>query len=230
MARDAEPIVPIDPGEAPALPEVVASDAPAVSSDDENTSAVNVETELDMHPLPLEGADEAPSEREYRYGNGDAQIVAAVIRDLQGRARTRLRSLETYEIHLTIAVHRSVSDMCFGILLRDARGIDLFGADSYSLSGLRFGPQQSGTRIVAKARFRANLAAGQYFLTLALANLDQTKYDLRFDAIELTVEPTPGMHHSSLVNLEVSFTPETHAGWARTRMLQPDPHSIEQPA
>lgn len=145
------------------------------------------------------------SSREHRYGNGDAKIIAFEIRDSGGRVPTRLRSLETYDLLWKIRVYHAISDLCYGILLRDARGLDVFGADSYHLSGMRLGPQIPGTEIRALTRFRANIAGGVYFLTLALANPDQTKYDLRFDAVELHVEPTPGIHTSSLVNLEVEF-------------------------
>jgi len=227
-ACEADPVLLTDQSEALVLPEAAATvcrivTSSAVISNREDTRVADVAPEVDavLHPQPLEAAGELTSSREHRYGNGDATIIAAEIRDLQGRTRTRLRSLEAYEIHWKVAIHRPISDICYGILLRDARGIDLFGADSYHLSGLQFGPQQPGTRITAKTRFRANLAGGHYFLTLALANLDQTKYDLRFDAIELMVEPILGIHHSSLVNLEVEFAPEAQVGFSRREDITP---------
>jgi lipopolysaccharide transport system ATP-binding protein len=194
-----------DPG--PTLPPSPAGDD-AADPPAPAPSANNPPPEAEQAAPAQSFFDPPASTREHRYGNGAARIVAVEIRDLQGRVQTRLRSLETYEIHWTIKVYRPIPDLCFGILLRDARGLDLFGSDSYQLHKLCVDLRDSTRKITAKTRFRANLAGGRYFLTLALASTDQTKHDLRFDALELIVEPTPGMHHTSLVNLEAEFAVE----------------------
>ena len=170
----------------------------------ETEAAVAAETNQ-QEELLIATADISHGAREHRYGNGAAVIVASEIRDMQGRRRTRLRSLETYEVHFTIRVCQPISNICYGIVLRDARGLDLFGGDNEHLSNIRLGAHNAGDEVNAKIRFRANLTGGMYFLTLALANSDQTKYDLRFDALHFEVEPTQGIHHTSLVNLEVHF-------------------------
>jgi hypothetical protein len=56
-------------------------------------------------------------------------------------------------------------------------------------------------------RFRANVAAGHYFLTVTLARWDTTKEDVRFDALDLIVSPTPTLHTASVVNLDIAFEP-----------------------
>jgi hypothetical protein len=51
--------------------------------------------------------------------------------------------------------------------------------------------------------FRANMAAGEYFFTVALARWDDGhKYDMRFDAHQFVVERTPELFHASVLNLE----------------------------
>jgi len=51
--------------------------------------------------------------------------------------------------------------------------------------------------------FRANMAAGEYFITVALARWhDGHKYEVRFDAHEFVVEHTPQLFTASVLNLD----------------------------
>jgi lipopolysaccharide transport system ATP-binding protein len=209
-----DPAVGAELSETGAVPEVPATDSATATSDSRGVRAVDVETEVDIasHLQPFELAGELTPSWEHRYGNGDARIIAVEIRDLQGRAQCRLRSLESYEILWVIRIYRPIPDFCWGFKIRDHRGLDIFATDSNNFSDLRFGPQLPDTTIRVKARFRTNLAGGQYFLTASLASGTQIKYDQRFDVIEFVVEPTSGLQDSSIVNLEARFETDGQDG------------------
>src|SRR5690606_33140619 len=69
---------------------------------------------------------------EHRYGDGKAQSVEFYVRDGRGRRVSRLSSLAEYEVLVRIEANSQVRDLCVGILLRTARGAEIFGADSLS--------------------------------------------------------------------------------------------------
>jgi len=100
-----------------------------------------------------------------------------------------------------------MDDICFGFLLRDSRGLDLFGWDMLDGGLTPLEPFTPGEEREVAVRFRANLAAGHYFLTVTLAHWDKTKEDVRFDAQDLIVAPTPGIFTTSIVNLAIRFEP-----------------------
>ena len=168
-------------------------------------------------PEPAEPTPEPTPEpgRESRYGLQSAVITGIAIVDCRGVPVCRLRSLDQYEVRLEILARTDTTPLHYGILVRDTRGFELFGWDTSSAG---FAPRPglaAGERRVHRLRFRCALAGGTYFLTAALAREDSTKEDVRFDALEFTVEPTPELHTSSLVNLELTdisgTTPLSHA-------------------
>jgi lipopolysaccharide transport system ATP-binding protein len=147
--------------------------------------------------------------REHRYGNGVARIVSIEFRDVKDNPVRRLESLETYDLVCGIDVSQDVDDLCFGFLFRDRRGTDIFGWDSrcggfevsrHDLKSPRFAANE---RAEVRARFRNNMAGGSYFLTVALAHINEEKCDLRFDAMEVEVAPTRELYTASVLNLEV---------------------------
>lgn len=143
------------------------------------------------------------SKREYRYGDGRAYISSVQVRDLDGRHATRLRSLERYELVCHIHAVEVLDNLCFGFLLRDKRGLDLFGWDMLTGGYRPLQRFEAGEERDIAVRFRAAMAGGEYFLTVALARWnDGYKYDVRFDAYEVVVEPTPTLFSASVINLE----------------------------
>lgn len=141
--------------------------------------------------------------REHRYGDGRARIVDVRVRDTAGRPVKSLRSLDEYELVCRIEALDPLDNLCFGFLVRDRRGLDLFGWDMLN-AGHRplpdFAAREQRDIVVS---FRANMAAGQYFITAALARWhDGHKHDVRFDSYEIVVEPTPNLQTASVLNLD----------------------------
>ena len=118
-----------------------------------------------------------------------------------------VQSLGEYKLVSRIRAKDAVDDICFGFLLRDSRGLDLFGWDMLDGGLTPLEPFTPGEEREVAVRFRANLAAGHYFFTVTLARWDKTKEDVRFDAQDLIVAPIPGIFTASIVNLAIRFEP-----------------------
>jgi len=156
--------------------------------------------------------------QEHRYGDGAARITDFRVVDAEQRAVSRLRSLETYTAVMTIRAIRQTEDLCAGILLRNARGQDIFGTDTITCQDLRIAPLAAGEEVIVYMDFRANLAAGTYFLTATAARPDGTKHDVRFDSIMIEVEPVAALYTDTFVNLEPKFRTEQRAGQLQETM------------
>jgi ABC-type polysaccharide/polyol phosphate transport system ATPase subunit len=140
---------------------------------------------------------------EHRYGDGRARILDIHIRDLSGRPVRHLRSLEEYELVCRIEALDEMDSLCFGFLVRDRRGLDLFGWDMLNGGHRPLPFFFAGEQRDVIVGFKANMAAGAYFLTVALARWhDGHKYDVRFDSFDFAVDSTPHLQTASVVNLD----------------------------
>ena len=115
----------------------------------------------------------------------------------------RLWSLTRYRLAMRVACYYNVPPIIAGFIIRDRRGFEVFGWDG---QGSKTGPIDAispGQETVLYFTFDCNLAAGRYFLTLALAEENTTKHDMRFDAFDFDVVGSDDLHDSSIVNLRV---------------------------
>ena len=154
---------------------------------------------------PVSALDQPSNTREQRYGLREVEIVTIRLVDSEGHMVHTVQTLGRYRLVCRIVAHKRMTDLCFGVLVRDTRGIGLFGWDMLT-GGL--GPLdtfESGEEREIALSFRANLPAGHYFITVTLAHWNTTKQDVRFDAHDLIVEATPTIFTDSLVNLEVEL-------------------------
>ena len=161
-------------------------------------------TDLDLGEPPPEVTG-AEGGREHRYGDGAARIIDFQLVDTQDRAVTRLQSLETYAAVVTIRAARQTEELCAGVLVRNARGQDIFATDMMRCQDLTIAPLMPGEEAIVRMRFRANMAAGTYFFSATVARCDGTKHDVRFDAIMTEVAPVTTIYTDTLVNLEPEF-------------------------
>jgi lipopolysaccharide transport system ATP-binding protein len=172
-------------------------------ADAEAPPAADAELSMDAVAAPGGAPADPDPAREHRYGDGRARIVDVRVRDKTGRPVRSLRSLEEYDLVCRIEALDPLDNLCFGFLVRDRRGLDLFGWDMLN-AGHRplpdFAAREQRDIVVT---FRANMAAGEYFITAALARWhDGHKYDVRFDSYEIVVEPTPNLQTASVLNLD----------------------------
>lgn len=148
---------------------------------------------------------ETEGDREHRYGDGLARIIGFRLTDSAGQTVTRLQSCEHYVAEIVIRAMRQTEELCVGILVRNQRGQDIFGSDMAAAGGPLVAPLAPGAEVTVRVGLRANLAAGDYFFTAALARSDGTKHDIRFDALMVQVEPVRALYSDTVVNLEPCF-------------------------
>ena len=172
-------------------------------------------------PRNAEPASQPEQRREHRYGDGAASISDFRILDIMGSTVNRLRTLEPYVLSVTVSAHRRTEGLCVGILVRNSRGQDIFGTDTIVCSGLVIDPLEPGQQIVVRMRMKANLAAGAYFFTVALARYDGLKHDVRFDALMAEVEPISALYTDMVANLDPSFEVQRTPSDATAEMALP---------
>ena len=149
----------------------------------------------------------ASSEREHRYGSGEATIEEIFVYDACGRLTTRVRAGSKCRFALTIRARRNLPSICVGFLIRTAWGVDVFGTDTghFDCPGL---PESMRAGDVCQLSIYPTvwLAPGTYFVTVSVNSNDGRKYDLRFDAVQLEVIPGGGVIYSnSIANFPIEF-------------------------
>jgi lipopolysaccharide transport system ATP-binding protein len=195
--------------------------APAATRSDPVPVEATVATETQANPAPMEatmlsgeraaaaviaeaaGAGTPAPKREHRYGDGRARIVDVRLLDQVRRPVTSLRSLERYHLVCRIEALDALDNLCLGFLVRDRRGLDLFGWDMLTAGHGPLPAFREREQRDVEVNFCANMAAGEYFMTVALARWhDGHKYDVRFDSHVFRVEATPQLFTASVLNLD----------------------------
>lgn len=127
-------------------------------------------------------------QNETRYGDKRAEITRCEIRDDAGQVVTTLSPRETYTLALQIAPKVDVAETVIGFIVRDAKGVEVYGADSLQLHPAVTTPLKAGETIEFCATFRNSLTPGEYWAMVALAETDTTKLDVRIDTLRFTVD------------------------------------------
>ncbi len=173
------------------------------ASDNDEAQGSDAQTSVPTADQVMANEDVLQIEREQRYGLRNVSIAQIAFLDVAGRSVKSLKSLETYRLRLQLKAKFASPPLDFGFLIRDSRGFELFGWDTANANCGLVPSLQDNECASPEIEFKCNLAAGSYFLSVALAHSDKTKEDMRFDALEFVVEPTPFLHTSSLVNMDV---------------------------
>jgi lipopolysaccharide transport system ATP-binding protein len=182
---------------------------PAIVLPSERTDAAAAPDEASAVSHPISSDIEQQSS-EHRYGDGAAQIESIAITDPAGRPVTHLTSLETYHLVCRVKANMNVGPLVMGWLLRDKRGVDLFGWDMQTGDCAPIPAMRAGDALTVVVAFRANLGAGSFFVTVALADTNKHKHDMRFEAIELLVVGTPELYTTSIINLAPRLIEPVH--------------------
>ena len=145
----------------------------------------------------------------YRYGNRRAVISQVSIIDPEEMKPVKqLDTGKRYTFIMDCECNDDIGQMFVGFLVRDIRANDLFGIDTLIfpppdgdlLQDLKKGDRRRVALDVVMA-----LSNGTYYLTAALAQRDETKFDMWFDAFEFHVVGTEHMFTTSCVNLQPRF-------------------------
>ena len=138
---------------------------------------------------------------EIEIGLGLVTIIDAAILDESLVPVSILTAERKYNLWMRIRCHRNVESIVPGFVVRTVKGVDIYGWDSMWAS------QSSLINVKAKEEYDIvlsitnNLANGSYFLTLALADDNSNKMDVRYDLIQFSSLGTEHLFTTSVVNL-----------------------------
>lgn len=179
------------------------------------TSAPPPPIEVNAHQLSVDRDlfSSRPGYNPYEYRWGDK---AAAILDFHtscdGEAYPiSVKSGAVIVIELTIQYRRRLINPILGLTVKNKEGITLYGSNSelLTLSSMRE-TGEAGTTVFVRASFHANLAPGDYFVSLGIATRDGetiVPHDRRYDSIHFVVrspEPFFGLTQMNLAVADVA--------------------------
>jgi lipopolysaccharide transport system ATP-binding protein len=144
-----------------------------------------------------------------RYGDRKAEILGLVILDEKRAPAVTLESGKYYHFQIRVMVHENLSDIVAAFLVRDLRGIDLYGTDTL-LQDVTIPPHQGGQTFAVEMSIKMSLAPGRYFLTPSVTRANGKQYDLQYDAVLFEVTGDGKAYSNSRVNLEAKIVYKEH--------------------
>lgn len=136
-----------------------------------------------------------------RYGDRKAEILSFVILDECREPVVTLKSGQHYYFQIRVIAHEDLNDIVAAFLVRDLRGIDLYGTDTL-LQGITIPAHRRGESFAVEMFTKMSLAPGQYFLTPSVTRSNGKQYDLHYDAVLFEVTGDGKAYSNSRVNLE----------------------------
>ncbi|MCE4540909.1 MULTISPECIES: ABC transporter ATP-binding protein [unclassified Caballeronia] len=144
---------------------------------------------------------------EYRWGDGSASIsdFRIVSDDVEYPNSIEPGALVTLTVAVTFK--KRLIRPILGVTIKTKEGVTLFGSNSelLNLDDAR-SVGEPGDQALATMRFRCNLGAGDFFVSLGIATREAGEivpHDRRYDAIHLVVSPDPTYFGLANMNLEM---------------------------
>jgi hypothetical protein len=109
---------------------------------------------------------------------------------------------------MRVLLHEDVDGHSAGFLVRDVKGVDLFGATTLT-QRMPATPMRRGDLVEFVLEVTMWLTNGIYFLTLGIADPyaeNDVQYDLRQDVLQFEVGRKEGIFTTSIVDLEEKFS------------------------
>ena len=131
---------------------------------------------------------------EHRWGDGRAKICNYQV--LQNGAPTNglIQSGDDISVRFSVLFEHDIQDLIYGLTVKTNDGNEIYGTNSRLQEGLIPTEQIAGDLILIEFKFKAHLLAGDYFLSLGVAqdhdDKDNVAVDRRYDMIHLHVSPT----------------------------------------
>lgn len=114
-----------------------------------------------------------------RSGNQKVEIVSVTLFGSDGKTAESFPTGEEVQIHIRAKFNEPMTDPTFGFLIRDRLGNEVFGTNNFHLE-VKTGDHQSGEVVLVSYRFKLNLGAGIFSITVAVHSEDhhlQDSYD-----------------------------------------------------
>lgn len=148
---------------------------------------------------------------EYRWGDGSVSILDFYLSADGVSYPGVIESGQEILLALSIRFSDELVRPILGITIKTKEGITVYGANSETLDCEAI--YESGSKssvIVVKAKFKADLAPGDYFISLGVVTKqgeDLTPHDRRYDSIHLVVRPN--RQFFGLINLAMQLEVNT---------------------
>ena len=128
---------------------------------------------------------------EFRWGNGRAEIRDFAIKTPQGEDPVTFERGVAIELQMRVYFHESMEDVIYGLTIRTVDGVMVFGANTRSRQ-METKKRIRGEAAEIRFRFTLNLLPGEYFLSLGVAqdddSVDNLAIDRRYDLAHFTVQ------------------------------------------
>ena len=131
----------------------------------------------------------ASSNREFAIGGETARIDTIEVSAANGQAQLVFNSGDKIEIHARVCVQRDISSPIFAFRLRNAKGVDIYGTNSFFLK-TRTPDLFKGEVVKVTFKLSLNILAGHYFISCSCAHFEGEKlvvHHRRYDAVEIQV-------------------------------------------
>lgn len=148
---------------------------------------------------------------EYRWGDKAAAILDFHLSCEGESYPVSVKSGAQMDVELSVHYRKRLINPIFGLTVKNKEGVTLYGSNSELLSQSKMRDTgEVGTNVLIRASFYANLAPGDYFISLGIATRDGETiipHDRRYDSIHFVVrspEPFFGLARLDLAISEVA--------------------------
>jgi lipopolysaccharide transport system ATP-binding protein len=178
---------------------------------EESTRIAPIKAELNPHHLSTDAnifsTRPGYNPYEYRWGDQAAEILDFYTESAGNAYPLTIVSGHTLSIKLTVRYLRHLINPIFGLTIKTKEGVTLYGSNTELLSALAIRDTGAlGSTVMIAASFVANMAPGDYFISLGVATRQGetiTPHDRRYDAIHFVVEPHVQFFGLAQMNLSV---------------------------
>jgi len=147
------------------------------------------ETERALELLRSESEKPESSGREFVVGGESANIRQVELLDVHRKPRVMFSRAETALVRIVLEARQPIPRPVFALRLRDAKGIDIYGTNSYYR---RISTEDIPANSLVEVTFslQVNLVAGTYFVSVGCSHFEGEKlvvHHRRYDVVEFQV-------------------------------------------
>ncbi len=143
------------------------------------------------------------------HGDGESRITRVKLLPAD-----KLPSGEMLTVEATVRFRTAQPVPVCGLLIRNRQGIDVYGTNT-RIEGAVLGPVEAGDIVVVRFTFAANLARGEYTITVATQHPNGASQDWLDDVLGFTITHSKDL--AGVVDLASNIEVLTHAGTRNSR-------------
>jgi lipopolysaccharide transport system ATP-binding protein len=141
--------------------------------------------------LTEERAHRQISDKEYSYGGERGAITSVILSDTENQPRLHFQSGGQIRVRFTCQAHQAIPDPIYALTLKDVRGQEIFGTNTYFQNQTPPAVPAGGT-VAATFEVQLNVQPGVYFISLGWVRLVNGEVEVihrRYDVLRFDVLP-----------------------------------------